>query len=407
MIPDYLSFPHLAHQKVHLGVTGSIAAYKSLELLRDLIHASFKVSVTMTAAAQKFIRPLSFQALGADTVHTQLFSSQTEVYGHLQPGQEAQVMVIAPATANCLAKSAWGLADDILSCQVLSFAGPLLLAPAMNPNLWLAPATQHNVHTRRSRGVEIITPDSGSVACGDQGPGKLPGLEQIYFHVLRALTPARLKDKRVLITLGPTREHWDPVRFWSNPSSGKMGCALAIAAWMQGAEVHCVCGPHQQDLPLEIQQYPIQSAAEMQDICQKLWPEMDLGCLTAAVSDFRPRSFGTEKFKKAALQDEPLQIEFESNPDILQTLGQTKTPHQKLIGFAAETGVNLEQLALDKLHKKNLDLIVANRINHPQSGFNSQTNQVLILDKSQDMQELPVLSKGEVAWKIWDRIIRL
>lgn len=407
MVPDFLHFPHLPGKKVHLGITGSIAAYKALELTREVIRSGLQVSATLTAAAEEFIRPLSFQALGADPVFDRLFTAKSDIYGHLQPGQEAQALLVVPATANCIAKMAWGLADDMLSCQILSFPGPMLVAPAMNPNLWLAAATQDNVQCLRKREIEVLEPAKGDVACGEQGQGRLPDLEQIYFRLLRAVTPARLQGRRILVTMGPTREFWDPVRFWSNPSSGRMGSALVIAAWIQGADVHCVCGPHQEILPGDVHQYPVQTAVKMHEACLQLWPEMDIGCLAAAVCDFRPRSYSAHKFKKASLQDQSLLVEFESNPDILQTLGQQKTAQQKLIGFAAETGEELQQLALQKLHRKNLDLIVANRIDQPDSGFSSRTNQVVILDKQNRALELPLLSKGEVAWKIWDWITSL
>jgi phosphopantothenoylcysteine decarboxylase/phosphopantothenate--cysteine ligase len=406
MFADYLQFPHLERKRVHLGVTGSIAAYKSLELLRMLRRLNLQVGVTLTKAAQEFLQPLSFSALGADPVFSSLFDSDQHIYAHLAPGQEAQALLVAPATANTLAKMALGLADDMLSCQVLSFPGPVLAAPAMNPNLWLAQATQENVSRLRHRGFQILEPDSGQVACQDQGQGRLPDLEEILFCLLRAITPARLQGRRILISMGPTREFWDPVRFWSNPSSGKMGAALAIAAWIQGAEVDCVCGPHQQILPQGIRQHPVQTANQMHKACLELWPQTDIACLAAAVCDFKPVSFGRHKFKKTCLQGQALQIEFQKNPDILLQLGRQKTQRQRLIGFAAETDQDLADLAREKLQRKNLDLIVANQIGSPDSGFSSPTNQALILD-CQQAQELPLLSKGEVAWRIWERIIQI
>lgn len=403
---DYMNFPHLAGKRVHLGVTGSIAAYKSLELLRLLRRLGLQISVTLTSAAQEFIQPLSFSALGADPVFSSMFNTTNPVYAHLTPGQEAQALLVAPATANSLAKMAWGLADDMLSCQVLSFPGPVLAAPAMNPNLWLAQATQDNVACLRRRRILILEPDCGEVACQDQGQGRLPDLEEILFCLLRAITPAKLQGRRILISMGPTREFWDPVRFWSNPSSGKMGAALAIAAWIQGAEVYCVCGPHQQVLPQGVKQYPIETARQMHEACLELWPDMDIGCLAAAVCDFRPKSCREQKFKKACLEDQALQVEFAQNPDILMNLGRKKVHGQRLIGFAAETDPDLEDLARDKLKKKNLDLIVANQIGSPDSGFCSPTNRALFLDQEK-AQELPLLSKGEVAWRIWERITEL
>ncbi len=407
MIPPYLEFSSFCGSRIHLAVTGSIAAYKAIELSRDFLNSGLEVSLTMTRAAQEFICPLSFEALGADPVYTDMFHGQDRIFGHLEPGQAAQAMVIAPATANSLAKLANGLADDMLSCQALAFSGPIIVAPAMNPRLWSAKATQDNINKLLSREVFMVGPLYGDVACGDTGQGKLAPIEEIYLHVLRALGPNDLAGQRLVITLGPTREYWDPVRFWSNPSSGKMGAALAVAAWLRGAQVDCVCGPNQLWFPSGITVHPVTSAQEMYDKTVSLWPQMDMGCLCAAVCDFRPGTLLEEKFKKEPLGNRSLQLNFVSNPDILKYLGRSKTSCQKLIGFAAETNPDLLEAAKSKIRAKNLDLIVANNVSDPEFGFGTPTNQGLILDINGKYEDIPRKTKADIAWRVWDWILEI
>ena len=405
MIPAYLQLSHFAGRRIHMGVTGSIAAYKALDLCRELLRADLLVSATLTDAAREFVTPLSFRSLGAHPVYCRLFPEAQEPFGHLEPGQQADVMLIAPATANTLAKMSCGLADDILSCQYLAFPRKVVAAPAMNPRLWNAPATLANAETLANRNVAIVGPDSGDMACGEQGKGRLAPLQDIYFATLRALSPSDLSGKSVLITLGPTREYWDPVRYWSNPSSGKMGAALALAAWLRGAEVHCVAGPSDVWLPPGVSRYAVTSAHEMFQRCVELWPGMDVACLSAAVCDFKPQSCSREKFKKDSLCDGRLEIAFAKNPDILLELGRSKGPQQQLIGFAAETDAHIAEAAEAKLRKKNLDLIVANRIGEAEAGFDSSTNAVLLLDRHNRHQEYAIQSKADIAWRIWDWIL--
>ncbi len=404
MIPSYLQLSQFAGRHVHMGVTGSIAAYRALDLCREFLRSDMLVSATLTQAAREFVTPLSFRSLGASPVYSRLFPEASEPFGHLEPGQQADVMLLAPATANTLAKMACGLADDILSCQYLAFPGNVVAAPAMNPRLWNAPATKANADRLAQRNVAIIGPDSGDMACGEQGKGRLAPLEEIYFATLRALAPSDLAGKSILITLGPTREFWDPVRFWSNPSSGKMGAALALTAWLRGAQVYCIAGPSEVWLPPDAVRYPVTSAQEMFDRCVDLWPDMDIACLSAAVCDFRPQSLSQEKFKKDSLAQAELTVPFAKNPDILLHLGRQKGPAQKLIGFAAETDPDLHTAAAGKLQRKNLDLIVANRIGGAQGGFDSNSNAVFILDRSNRQQEYSSQSKADIAWRIWDWI---
>jgi phosphopantothenoylcysteine decarboxylase/phosphopantothenate--cysteine ligase len=407
MIEPHLRYGSFCGRRVHLGVTGSVAAYKAADVCRDLLHNDLLVSATLSGAAQRFVAPLTFEALGADPVYTGMFAPGEPHYAHLEPGQNADALLVAPCTANTLGKLASGIADDMLSCQALAMTGPTVLAPAMNPNLWNAPATRENIQRLRDRGVRIVQPESGSVACGDTGQGRLAPLEEIFFQTLRAMTGRDLSGATVLLTLGPTREYWDALRYWSNPSSGKMGAALAVAAWLRGAEVHCVCGPNSLWLPRGINLYPVQSATEMYERSLEIWPHSDIGCLTAAVCDFRPRPYGPDKFKKDRAVEGSLCIELEPNPDILASLGRQKGRNQKLIGFAAETASDVASAASSKLEAKNLDLIVANRIDQHRSCFGSAVNDVLIQDRLGGSEACTATAKSDIAWKIWDWISRI
>lgn len=397
-------FSMCRHKRLHLGVCGSVAAYKALDLVRMWRRMEMFVGVTLTGAAQRFIAPLSFEALDGHPVYGELFAGHEALYGHLEPGQTSDAFVVAPATANTLAKLAQGVADAMLPCQALSFPGPFVLAPAMNPKLWSAQATQANVSCLEQRGALLVAPDTGLVACGEQGTGKLADPLAITAYALKALTPQDLVGQDILITLGPTREFWDPVRFWSNPSTGRMGGALATAAWLRGAQVHVVKGPCDLWLPPGIEVYEVVSAQEMYDRCRDLWTTMDMACLTAAVCDFRPCACSEEKFKKTTVAD-GMDISYTSNPDILQSLGEAKTPQQRLIGFAAETSADIVHLAADKLERKGADLIVANRIGQSDTGFGSATNQVWVIDATGTREEWPILDKGELAWRVWDWIL--
>lgn len=394
-------------KRVHLSVTGSIAAYKSLDLLRSYQEADCMVSVTLTESCTKFVQALSYEALGASPVYTTLFdgSGKTDTaFAHLEPGQISNVMVIAPASANTIAKLAFGLADDMVSCQALAFPGPKIVAPAMNPYMWNSPATQRNWQILGELGYIRIEPACGNVACGDTGKGRLAPLDEIFITTMRAISPQDLAGKKVLVTLGPTREPWDAVRFWSNPSSGTMGACVAMAAYLRGADVSIVAGPTQLNFPAGIKVIPVMTAAEMFDASVALWPSMDLGCLTAAVADYRPIPFGDGKFKKSDSDGKGIIVEFEPNRDILKFLGDRKRTDQKLIGFAAETA-DLKREAARKLLSKNLDLIAANDISKEGSGFGVSTNQMFVLDQQGRKEMWPQLPKTEVAWRLWDHLL--
>ncbi|WP_461210824.1 bifunctional phosphopantothenoylcysteine decarboxylase/phosphopantothenate--cysteine ligase CoaBC [Desulfocurvus sp. DL9XJH121] len=399
----HLRFSGFLGRRLHMGVCGSIAAYKALEILRLVQGSGAHVSATLTASAQRFVTPLSFEALGAAPVYGDMFDCPDVVFGHLEPGQDAHAMLVAPATANTLAKLAHGAADDMLSCQALAFPGPLVLAPAMNPRLWNATATRANWAQLKERGAVCIEPECGDMACGEEGKGRLPQLEVIYCHALRALADQDMAGRRVLVTLGPTREFFDCVRFWSNPSSGIMGAAIAVAAWLRGAEVTAVCGPVDLWMPPGVRRVDVTSARDMHDACMDVFADMDAACCSAAVADYRPASQVEGKFKKGSGGPD---IVFEDNPDILRGLGQRKREGQFLIGFAAESG-DLVANAQGKLERKNLDLIVANNVTDEGCGFAGATNGVTVLDAKGRVETWPVQPKTEIAWRIWDWMLGL
>ena len=398
MIPAHYLFDTFHGKRIHLGVTGSIAAYKALDLTRAFLHLHLQVGVTLTDSARKFVTGLSFGALGADPLYTDMFADGVN-FDHLEPSV-ADAFLVAPGTANMLAKMSCGIADDLLSCQLLAYSGPVLVAPAMNPRMWNAPATRHNWAVLGERGVTRIEPECGNVACGDTGQGRLAAVEEIFIHTLAALSPQDLRGKKIMITLGPTREYFDKARFWSNPSSGIMGACLAVAAALRGAEVTAITGPVDIALPSMIRRVPAVTARDMFAAAQDIFPSQDIGCFTAAVADFRPPSCPTGKFKKGA---EPLSLTFEPNPDILATLSAAKKSWQQTIGFAAEAE-DLEKNAALKLAKKNLDLIIANPIDEAGAGFASATNRVLVMDRHGRQEAWPQLPKTEIAWRIWDWI---
>ncbi|WP_147819538.1 bifunctional phosphopantothenoylcysteine decarboxylase/phosphopantothenate--cysteine ligase CoaBC [Salidesulfovibrio onnuriiensis] len=404
---EHFRFAGFMGKRVHLGVSGSIAAFKALEILRLLQSADLTVSATLTESAQKFVTGLSFEALGASPVYTGMFErlggGQESPFGHLEPGELCDAMLIAPASATTMARLAFGLGDDMLSCQALAFPGPKIVVPAMNPRMWNAPATQRNWLMLKDLGYICIEPDSGLVACKEEGKGRFPEYEEILPVVLRALSPQDLAGKKVLVTLGPTREQWDAVRFWSNPSSGTMGACMAMAAWLRGAEVTVVAGPTSMKFHSGMGVVPVQNARQMYEACHDVWADTDIACCTAAVADYRPILHGEGKFKKEGSQ-EGLTVRFETNPDILKSLGESKREGQKLIGFAAETSDCREE-AQRKLARKNLDLIACNRIDQDGSGFGVPTNQVFVLDNEGRREQWPPLRKTEVAWRLWDHLL--
>ncbi len=372
-----------AGKRLHLGVCGSIACYKALDLLRALHALDIHVSVTLTDGARRFVTPLLFEALGAMPVYGRMFEGD-EVFDHLEPGQRAQAMLVAPASADALSRLAAGAASDMLSAQALAFDGPLVVAPAMNPRMWRHPATQDNVATLRRRGARVVVPGCGGTACGDTGQGRLAPVEDLFLAALRALSPQDMAGQRVMLTMGPTREKWDGVRYWTNPSSGTMGAALATSAWLRGAEVTAVCGPGCPDLPAGVERIGVGSAREMFEAASDCWPRMDMGLFCAAVADFSPEPLGPQKFKKEGRQD-GFSIRFTANPDILRTLSHQRREGQKVLGFAAETTPDMDsllELARGKRARKDADLLAGNRVNSGDSGFGAATNSMAVVDRT-------------------------
>lgn len=388
---------------VLLGVTGCIAAYKSCEILRRLQKAGVRVKVVMTENATRFVGPATFRALTREPVAVGLFDDAPEdPIHHVSLAQEADLFLIAPCTANVMAKIAHGIADDLLTTTALAAAGPLVLAPAMNVAMYRNEVTQQNMAALRQRGVGFIEAEDGYLACGDTGPGRLADPEAIVASVLEmlAITPD-LTGKRVLITAGPTREPIDPVRFISNGSSGKTGFALAEAAAQRGAAVTLVTGPVALgDLP-NVETVRVETAQEMFDAVSTRFPEADIAIFSAAVCDGRPKEASSRKLKKGADTEALTVIELKENPDILATMGARKRPGQVVVGFAAETE-DLETNARKKLARKGADMIVANLVGDGR-GFATDSNEVLLVT-ADGTEPLPLMDKSTLANEILSRI---
>jgi phosphopantothenoylcysteine decarboxylase/phosphopantothenate--cysteine ligase len=405
-LESHLRFTSPQGARLHLGVCGSAAAFRALDLLRCWQACGISVSVTLTPSARRFVTPLSFEALGAAPVYGDMFDAHSGPYAHLETGQNARAMVIAPTTASTLARLAHGLADEMLACQALAHQGPLVLAPAMNPRMWSHPATQASVALLTERGARFVMPESGTVACGETGQGRLADVREIYLAGLKALFPQDMAGIRVMLTLGPTREQWDAARFWSNFSSGVMGASLAVAAWLRGADVDAVCGPGCPWLPSGIRRHDIVGAGQMFDLARALWPSAHCGIFTAAVADFSPEPFGPEKFKKTGAA-KGFSVKFTPNPDILRSLAASRRSDQKLVGFAAETVEDLGAAVARKLRDKGADIVVGNRIGQEGAGFGSPTNAVHLADARGREEEWPLMLKTEIAWRIYSWLLHL
>ena len=395
----------LTGKEIVLGVTGGIAAYKSAEIVSRLRHSGANVHVIMTRNATEFVAPLTFQTLSANQVVTDTFEAP-EYWNveHVALAKLADIFVVAPATANILAKMASGIADDMLSTTLLATKAQILVAPAMNTGMWTAPATQNNVKVLKERGVRMIGPESGMLACGDEGAGRMSEPETIVGEICRILS--RKQDyagKKVLITAGATRERLDPVRFITNDSSGKMGFAIAEAARDRGAEVTVIRGSVTAEIPAGIRMIRIESARELYDAMMQKAPEQDVIIQAAAVSDYRPAEQKDRKIKKESGSD--LTLILTENPDIAKAVGEQKKPGQTLVGFAAETD-NLLKNAKSKLGKKKLDLIVANDVTKPGAGFNVDTN-IAVLITSDGSTEEPLQTKRQLAERILDKVLEI
>ena len=383
----------LANKQILLGVTGGIAAYKSADLVRRLQDAGASVQVVMTPAAQEFITPLTMQALSGNPVHTHLLDPEAEAgMGHIQLARWADLVMVAPATADFIARLTQGMGNDLLTSICLATAAPLAIAPAMNQGMWRNPATQANLELLRKRDIHIFGPAEGSQACGDVGPGRMLEPLQLVDAAAGLFTPGSLAGKKVVITAGPTREALDPVRYLSNHSSGKMGYALALAAAEAGARTILISGPTQLETPARVERINVTSAAEMHAASLHEAQDCDLFIAAAAVADYRPEQVATQKIKKGA--DDTLTLTLVKNPDIVASVAALE-PKPYTVGFAAESE-NLLEYARVKLARKNLDLVVANNISDSSIGFNSDDNAVTLVDRN-NVTDISQRSKQQLA----------
>jgi phosphopantothenoylcysteine decarboxylase/phosphopantothenate--cysteine ligase len=395
---------NLKLNRVLIAVGGGIAAYKICELVSTLFKSGVEVRVILTRSAQKFITPLTLSTLSRHPAYTDddFWQSTHSRPLHIELGEWADVMVIAPLTANTLAKLAYGMADNLLTNTVLASTCPVLLAPAMNTDMWEQQSVQRNwqqlLIDSRYHGMNTA---SGLLACDRIGAGRLAEPPEIFAHIqslLHTQGKRDLVDKRVLISAGGTREFLDPVRFIGNPSTGKMGLALAQASFHRGANVTLVHGPASWDVPLGVQAIPVVSADQMQHVMVECLPNADIIVMSAAVADVKPKDYSTEKLPKRSL---PQALHLEPVPDIVAQLAKLKQPHQRLIGFAAQSG-DIVKPALEKLQNKKLDVIVANPIDRPDSGFGSDNNQAIFLDSQGNQVEIAPCSKLEMAHQLFD-----
>ena len=409
-------------KKIVLGVTGGIAAYKCVDLASRLRKKGAEVHVILTRGAQNFVTETAMREISGNPVITSMWG---EIHNydveHIALATLADVVLIAPATANVLAKAAAGIADDMLTTTVLATRAPIFFAPAMNSNMYENPVTQQNITTLQQRGWQLIPPASGHLACGTSGIGRMPEPAELvevlenYFageggsvesadgSTMDSTMGNTMQGLKLLVTAAGTREPIDPVRYIGNRSSGKMGYAIAEAAARLGAEVTLISGPSALQPPAGVEFFGVESAREMRQLVQERFPACDIVIKAAAVADYRVKNVSDQKIKK---NDAELTLVLEKNPDILKELGEMKQPHQTLVGFAAETQ-NLLQYAKGKLEKKNLDMIVANDVSKPQAGFNVDTNLIKLLKRDGSIEELPLMSKKELAYIILDRVMKL
>lgn len=392
-------------KRLTLGITGGIAAYKVPELVRMLTKEGIGVFPVATVRALEFVTPLVLETLSGNPVLCSQKLEHAQI-GHIERAQSVDGILVAPATANTLAKMAQGIADNVL-LDVLLASDPrrVIVCPAMNTAMWEHPATRQNIEKIKGYGVYVVDPDVGELACKTNGAGRLAPLDEILYAVERLLAPKGLEGRRVVVTAGPTREHVDAVRFLSNPSSGRMGIALAKECWYRGADVTLVLGPSDHPVPKEIRLERVTSALEMLEALQGLLSEATILIMNAAVADFRPSRVVPYKFRKA---DIPLTLLLEPNPDILKTLAASKLPNQLFVGFAAETdGERAMATAKRKLEEKSLDMIVANDVSKKTAGFGSAFNAGVILLKTGEPKVLGHMSKEAMAARIVDEIVHL
>lgn len=390
----------LKGKTIILGVSGSIAAYKTASLASALVKQGADVHVLMTANAVNFINPITFETLTSNKCITDTFDRNFEFeVGHVSLAKKADVFMIAPATANVIAKAAHGIADDMLTTTLLAATCPKIVAPAMNTAMLENKITQDNIAALKRYGFEIIEPATGRLACGDSGAGKMPEPEILLEHIISALTPKDLKGKKILVTAGPTRERIDPVRFVSNLSTGKMGYAIATAAARRGADVTLVSGPTGLDCPQKVTRIDIESADEMAENVIRVAKTSDIIIKAAAVADYRPATIAEQKIKKTG---DDMSLQMERTKDILKYLGSHKREGQFICGFSMETQDLIENTR-KKLVSKNVDLMVANNVKTEGAGFGTDTN-VVTLISADEVTELPIMSKLDVADRLLDKI---
>ena len=390
----------MSGKEVIVGVTGGIAAYKSAELVRLLVKDDIMVKVAMTKSATKFVTPLTFEALSGESVIHDMFGREGTAIEHIQWGQESDLIIIAPATANFIGKMAHGIGDDFLSTCVLAATAKILVCPSMNTRMFENPAVQENLDLLKKRGFIILEPGQGELACGTEGPGRLPEPDEILQQARRLLSDQDLSGLKILVTAGPTTEPIDPVRYISNRSSGKMGYALARAAARRGAEVVLVSGPTGLNPPPGLNFCQVITAEDMRHSVFENRSGCDIIIKAAAVSDYKPRDHAEQKIKKGP---ESLSLELVKNPDILAELGGTKQEFPSvLVGFAAETE-DLMENAQKKLKSKNLDMIVANDVSSKDAGFETDTNRVKIIYRDGHVDESPLMTKDKIADLVLDR----
>jgi len=396
----------LADKKILFGISGSIAVYKAAEWVRELAKTGADVTVVMTDAATRFVSSLTFATLSGNRVYTGMFEPDAgENVTHINLARECDLFIIAPATAQTIAKLANGFADNLLSSLALASRAKMLVFPAMNSNMYCHAATQANLARLKEYEYSIIEPEEGILACGDEGVGRLVEWGVARETILSAFAPQDLQGQTVIITAGPTCEPFDPARHMSNRSSGKMGFALARSAKRRGAKVILISGPTSLEAPSDIEMVNVTSAVQMHDAVMGNYNYADIVVMSAAVSDYRPEKTMAQKIKKGS---DSIGLEMVPNPDILKELGKRKdkTKRPLLVGFAAESSDHLEE-GKRKLKEKNLDLIVINDIIGKDTGFGTDTNQVNLIDRDYQLEKLPLLSKEECAFIIWDKIVKL
>lgn len=391
----------LAAKNITVGITGGIAVYKAAQLVSSLNAGGAEVNVIMTGAAQEFVKPLTFQVLSGNTVRTDLFDAMRGAVQHIELATTPDLIVIAPATANVLGKVANGIADDLLSTVIMAASCPVLFCPAMNVNMYNNAVVQRNISTLRDLGYKFVGPDTGRLACGVEGRGRLADLDRIMEVIESLLNPAGdLEGLTVMVTAGPTVEPIDPVRYLTNRSTGKMGYAVAGAAAGRGARTLLISGPTSLKPPGGVEFISVETAAQMYEAVMEHYPVVDVVVKTAAVADYRPKESSSRKIKK---HDGPLHLELVRNNDILKELGEKKNK-QVLVGFAAETG-DLEKNSLLKVERKNLDFLVANDVTQAGAGFGTDTNIVKFVYPGGDIKQMPLMDKTVLAHRILDEVL--